>query len=328
MAKVDKNKLNSYYNFLLKLEEEISKVIVGQKDVVKGLLRGLLANGHVFIEGVPGIAKTLVIRTLAEASGCKFSRIQFTVDLLPTDITGITAYDERKKNFYVVKGPVFANFVIADEINRSPAKTQSALLEAMQENQVTIGKQTFKLPLPFFVMATQNPIETAGTYPLPEAQIDRFLFKLMMGYPSQEEEKNILETNITLKKFEDFDLKPVITPAKIIEMQNFVKNIYLKDEIKKYIVSIVDATRNPKKYKVELGKYIEWGSSPRAAIGLFIASKTEAMVSNESFVTPQHVKTIAYDILRHRLILNYEGQAEGIKSEDIISEVLSKVPVP
>jgi len=316
-----------YYRILDEIQKEISKLIVGQKEVVKGLLRGLLADGHVFVEGVPGVAKTLLIRTLAEVSGCKFSRIQFTVDLLPTDITGITAYDE-KKGFYTIKGPIFSNFVIADEINRAPPKTQSALLEAMQEKQVTIAKKTFSLEPPFFVMATQNPIETSGTYPLPEAQIDRFLFKVLMGYPKKEEEIDIMDKNVTLSKFDDFNIKPVINQHKVLEMQAFVKRIFLKDEIKKYITDIVDATRNPKKYKIDLGKYIEWGASPRASIGLFIAAKAEALLNNSNFVTPTHIKNVAHDVLRHRIIMNYEAQAESITTDELISEILSRVPVP
>lgn len=319
--------LRKHYTCLEKIKREVSKVVVGQEAVINGLLRALLANGHVFIEGVPGIAKTLLIKTLAHATGCRFNRIQFTVDLLPTDITGITSYNE-KKGFYVVKGPVFTNFIIADEINRAPAKTQSALLEAMQEKQVTIGKKTFRLDEPFFVMATQNPIETTGTYPLPEAQIDRFLFKLNMGYPTLDDEEKILENNINLQKFEDFDVKPATSLREILRMQDFVKSIYLKDSIKKYVINIVDSTRNPKKYDIRLGRYIEWGASPRASISLFIGAKTEALLNNSPFVTPQHVKNIAYDVLRHRLLLNYEGQSENIKTDDIVTEIISKVPVP
>lgn len=317
-----------YSPVLNKIKHELSKIIVGQREVIQGLLRGLLANGHVLVEGVPGVAKTLIIKSLAKVAGCKFSRIQFTVDLLPTDILGITVYDEKKEGFYTVKGPIFANFVLADEINRAPAKTQSALMEAMAERQVTIGKETYKLDEPFFVMATQNPIETAGTYPLPEAQIDRFLFKLLMNYPEYSEEKKVMTKNVNLQRFDDFDIEPMVGPEKIIEMQNFVKKIYLKEEIKDYIAGIVEATRNPKKYGISSGEYIEWGASPRASINLFIASKTEALVNGSSFVTPQHVKNIAYDVLRHRILLNYEGQAEGIKPEQVIDEILSKVPVP
>jgi len=325
--KVSKKELHKHYNSIVKIRDEVSKVIVGQEDVVNGLLRGLLANGHVFVEGVPGVAKTLLIRTLANATGCIFNRIQFTVDLLPTDISGITTYDE-KRGFSIVKGPIFANFVIADEINRAPAKTQSALLEAMAEKQVTIGRKTFKLDEPFFVMATQNPIETTGTYPLPEAQIDRFLFKVFMSYPKVDDEEKVMDNNLTLTKFEDFNVKAATNPLEIIKMQEFVKRIYMKDSIRKYIVRIVDCTRNPKKYGVKLGRYIEWGASPRATIGLFIASKAEALLRESPFVTPQHIKNIAYSVLRHRIILNYEGQAEGVKTDDIISEVLSRVHVP
>ncbi|MCK4520936.1 MAG: MoxR family ATPase [Nanoarchaeota archaeon] len=319
--------MKDYQTTLIKIKKEISKVIVGQEKMIDGLLKGLLSNGHVLIEGVPGIAKTLLIRALASASGCKFSRIQFTVDLLPTDITGITAYN-KEKGFYIVKGPIFGNFIIADEINRAPPKTQSALLEAMQERQTTIGKKTFPMFDPFFVMANNNPIESSGVYPLPEAQIDRFLFKLYMEYPTNKESKEIIERNITLQKFEDFNIKPVITPSKIIEMQEYTKSIKHSDKIKDYIVELVDATRNPKKYNIRLGKYIRWGASPRANIGLFIAAKADAVCNGNSFIRPQNIKNIAHDVLRHRILLNYSGQAEEIKTDDIITEILSKVSVP
>ncbi len=319
--------IKSHKAKLDRIKEEISKVVVGQENVINNLLIGLLSNAHVLVEGVPGIAKTLLIRTLAKVTGCQFKRIQFTVDLLPTDITGITAY-QKDKGFYIVKGPIFANFVLADEINRAPPKTQSAMLEGMGERQVTIGKETFKLPNPFFVMATQNPIETAGTYTLPEAQIDRFLFKVFMGYPTFEEEKQVLTQNISLKKFEDFKVYSVITPEDILIMQSDVKKIYLSEKIKNYIVSIVDATRNPDKYHIKLGKYIRWGSSPRGGIGLLIASKSIALVHGDQYVNPQHVKEVAHSVLRHRIILSYEGIAEKITTDDIISEILSKVPVP
>jgi MoxR-like ATPase len=308
------------------IRKEIKKVIVGQDRVVDGLLIGLVSNGHILVEGVPGIAKTLIVRTLAEVTGCKFNRIQFTVDLLPTDITGITAYS-KEKGFYVVKGPIFSNFVLADEINRAPPKVQSALLEAMGERQVTIGKETFQLPSPFFVMATQNPIESAGTYPLPEAQTDRFLLKLLMFYPNTSEEKDILKQNISLNKFEDFGLNPVILPEEILEMQQIVKQVYVDKNVEEYIVRIVDATRNSAKYGISLGKYIEWGSSPRGSINLYLASKAKALIEGKNFVNPQFVKEIAHDVLRHRIILNYEGMAENIKIDDIITEVLSKVPL-
>lgn len=322
-----KKKIKKCYSTLNKIKKEIAKVVVGQEVIINGLLKGVLANGHILVEGVPGIAKTLVIRTLSKICGCKFSRIQFTVDLLPTDITGITVYDE-KKGFYTVKGPIFGNFILADEINRAPAKTQSALIEAMQERQVTIGKKTYKLDDPFFVLATQNPIEDTGTYALPVAQIDRFLLKLNVEYPNPQEEEKIIIQNINLKRFEDFDIKAIVNQKKIIDMQNLVKKIYLKEDIKNYIVKIVEATRKPKKYDITLGKYIEWGASPRASINMFIASKTEALLNNKYFITPQNIKDTAHDVLRHRILLNYEGQAEGIKTEHIIDEILSKIPVP
>ncbi len=324
---IDERVIDSYKDKLESIRKEIAKVVVGQEEVVDGLLTGLVCNGHVLVEGVPGIAKTLLIRALARVTGCDFKRIQFTVDLLPTDITGITAY-HKEKGFYVVKGPIFTNFVLADEINRAPPKTQSALLEAMGERQVTIGKQTFGVPDPFFVMATQNPIEAAGTYPLPEAQVDRFLLKVYMFYPDSSEEMKILKRNIQLYKFENFGLKSVITPQDITKMQTDVKNIYMSKKVEQYCVNLVDATRNSKKYKIKLGKYVEWGSSPRASIGLFITSKARAFIHGKNFVIPDFVKEVALPILRHRIILNYEGLAEGIKTDDIVREILAKVPIP
>ena len=327
MAVISKKVLAKCKSDLDKVSEEISNIVVGQEKVVDGLLRALLANGHVLLEGIPGIAKTLLIRALATTTGCNFKRIQFTPDLLPTDITGITSYDE-KRGFYVIKGPIFSNFVIGDEINRAPPKVQSALLEAMQEKQATIGKQTYKIDRPFFVLATQNPIETLGTYTLPEAQIDRFLFKLLMSYPSKAEEKLILDQNITLQHFEDFKLKPVLSPKKIIAMQDLTKKIEHSDRIKDYIVNIVNSTRDPNKFGIKMGKYIELGSSPRASIGLFIGAKAAALLKGDPFIKPQHVKDVAHEVMRHRIILNYTGEAEGISTEDVIDEILAKVPIP
>jgi len=312
---------------LNEIKKEISNAVIGQEKVINGFLRALLSDGNVLVEGVPGLAKTLIVRALSRVMGCGFSRIQFTPDLLPTDIIGITAY-EREKGFYVLKGPIFSNFILADEINRAPPKVQSALLECMQEKQVTIGKETFPMPLPFFILATQNPLEQLGVYPLPEAQVDRFLFKIDIGYPNLKEEQIILNNNITTNKFENFSLKPKVSAEKILELQDNVKKIYLDKKIEKYIVQIIDATRNPDKYKIKLGPYIEWGASPRASIGLFIASKAEALMQGKTFVTPQYVKEIAYDVLRHRVSLNYEAQSENIKVEDVISEILARVPVP
>jgi MoxR-like ATPase len=308
---------------LKKLKEEISKVIIGQEGVIDGLIRGLICDGHVLLEGVPGIAKTITIRALAQASGCSVKRIQFTVDLLPTDIVGITSYTPGK-GFETVKGPIFANFIIADEINRSPPKTQSALIEAMQEKQVTIGKETFPLPTPFFVMATRNPLENIGVYNLPEAQIDRFLFNIIMGYPKENEELRIMEENVTLKKFEDFDIKPVITTKDILKMQNYVHKVYLGDNIKKYILEIVKKTRNKDFPKSDC---LQYGVSPRATISMFIASKARALMQGRNYVIPEDVKTIAYDVLRHRIILSYKATIQKLKSEDLIDYILEDVNV-
>ncbi len=322
-----KEEIKKCHKLIEKTKKEIAKIIVGQESIINSLFIALLANGHVLVEGVPGVAKTLLIKTMATASGCSFSRIQFTVDLLPTDITGITVYT-KEKGFTIVKGPIFANFIVADEINRSPPKTQSSLLEAMQERQTTIGKKTFPLPLPFFVMATQNPIETEAVYPLPEAQVDRFLMKLLMYYPNMTEEEEILEKNIELKRFEEYKIKKVLSPSLILKMQDLTKRIYISEDVKKYIVRIVDSTRNPKKYDIKLGKYIEWGGSPRTSIGLFITSKAKALMEGKDYVTPQHVKDVAHEVMRHRIIISYEGQAENIKGDEIIDEILSKVPLP
>lgn len=315
-----------FQNDLIKIKKEMKKVVVGQDDVTHTLLRAIIADGHVLIEGVPGTAKTLIMRALAQATGCNTSRIQFTVDLLPTDITGITAYNE-KKGFYVVKGPVFANFVLADEVNRAPPKVQSALLEAMQEKQTTIGKRTFVMMKPFFVMATQNPIESSGVYPLPEAQVDRFLFKTKITYPTVNQEVTIIDQNITIKKFEDYNVKSVIRPSKILKMQKAAREVVIRENVKKYITRIVDATRNPEKYKIKSGTFIEYGASPRAAISLAISARAEAVLNGKHFVVPQYVKDVAHDVLRHRIILTYEGLARKVKTDDIIDEILKRVKI-
>ena len=327
-SKPSLDEVKKYNEILSKIKVETARTIVGQKEVVNGLLRAILCDGHVLLEGIPGIAKTLIVRTLAQVTGGKYSRVQFTADLLPSDITGLVSYNKEKNEFVVIKGPIFSNYVIADEVNRSPPKVQSSVLEAMQERQVTIGNNTYPLPRPFFVMATQNPIESSGVYPLPEAQLDRFLFKIKISYPKIEEESSILKKNITLNRFEDYQLKQTSNPQEIIKMQDFIKKIYLSKDIENYIVKIIDATRNSAKYKLSLGHYIEWGCSPRGSIGLFIASKAEALLHGSNYVTPQHVKTVAYDVMRHRILLNYEGQAENVKTEDIIKEILQRVPVP
>ncbi|MFH1771036.1 MAG: MoxR family ATPase [archaeon] len=309
-----------------KVKAEVRKILVGQDDVLTSLFEALFANGHILLEGIPGTGKTLLVRTISKVSGSIYSRIQFTPDLLPTDILGITTYEEGK-GFYTVKGPIFANFVLADEINRSPPKVQSALLEGMQERQVTIGKETFVLPHPFLVMATQNPLEQLGTYKLPEAQVDRFLYKIIITYPSPADEQQILKKNITTKKFEDYDLMPILSPTEIIDAQNIVKQIYCDEKIEKYIIRLIDATRHPDKYSIETGKYIEYGSSPRSSISLFIASKSRALLKSRTYVIQQDVKDVAMNVLRHRLIVNFEGEAENITPEDIIKEILGKVPI-
>ncbi len=306
------------------IRSELSKAIVGQNEVIDGLLRAVLAQGHVIVEGVPGIAKTLLVRSLAEVMGVQASRIQFTVDLLPTDITGMTTFTPGR-GMSTVKGPLFANFIIADELNRAPPKTQSALLEAMQEKQVTIGKTTYPLQSPFFVMATLNPIESTGTYNLPEAQVDRFLFKLKVTYPSKDDEKAVLDKNMTIRGFEDFKLKRVITGNQIKKLQKECEAVHVSDKLREYIVSIVDATRNPEKYGIKCGKYIEWGASPRASIALYVAAKADAFLSGKKFASPQNVKNIAHDVLRHRILLNYAGQAEKITADQIVQEILDKI---
>ncbi len=322
-----KIKIDEYREILNNVRKEMSKIVVGQENVIDGFLRAILANGHVLVEGIPGLAKTLIIRALATISGCDFKRIQFTVDLLPTDITGMTIYT-KEKGFSIVKGPIFSNFILADEINRSPQKVQSALIEAMQERQVTIGGKTLELPEPFFVLATLNPIETLGVYPLPEAQLDRFLFKLLIDYPNEKQEKDVLEKNITIKEFDDYNLKNVISEKKIIEMQNFVKKVYMEDDIKEYIVKLVNVTRKPQEYNLKYGRYISWGCSPRASIGLYIGSKANAILKGRFYVTPQDVKEVAHEVFRHRILLNYEGQVEGVTTDMLISDILSKIPVP
>ena len=321
-----KEELLYYKKKISKLKREIKKAVVGQDEVIEALLEALISNGHVLVEGVPGIAKTLIIKTLAAVTGGVFSRIQFTPDLLPADILGITTYEEGK-GFYTLRGPIFANFVLADEINRAPPKVQSALLEAMQERQVTIGKKTYKLPEPFFVMSTQNPIESLGTYKLPEAQLDRFMYKILMNYPDFDDELKILNRNITLKKFEEFDIKEVLPVETIIKAHQDVKKVFLGKKVEEYIVRIVDATRRPEKYMLELGKYIEYGASPRGSIALYIASKAHALINGRGYVTPQDVKEVAHRALRHRIIITYEGEAEDINTEMIIDELLKKVPV-
>ncbi|MDD5870228.1 MAG: MoxR family ATPase [Bacteroidales bacterium] len=308
------------------VNQGMNQTIVGQKHLVDSLLIALLSNGHVLLEGVPGLAKTLAIKTLASIIDAKYSRIQFTPDLLPADVVGTMMYSVQKEQFTIKKGPVFANFVLADEINRAPAKVQSALLEAMQERQVTIGDTTFALDEPFLVMATQNPIEQEGTYPLPEAQVDRFLLKVVISYPSKEEEKAIIRQNISNIKPE---VKPLLSPADIIDTQKIVNQIYIDEKIEKYIVDIVFATRFPAEFGLsELQSIISFGASPRASISLALASRAYAFLRGRGFVIPEDVRAVCHDVLRHRIGLTYEAEANNISSDEIISTILDKVIVP
>jgi MoxR-like ATPase len=306
------------------LECEVKKAVIGQRAIIRGIIRAILCDGHVLVEGVPGVAKTLIIKSISSALGCDSKRIQFTVDLLPTDITGIQSYTPEK-GFEIIKGPIFTNFILADEINRSPSKTQSALLEAMQEKTVTIARKTHELPLPFFVMATQNPLENSGVYDLPEAQIDRFLFKLIIDYPKPDEEKLVLDQNMTLQPFESFNIKPILSPSRIIELQKQVNKIYASEIIKRYIISLVDLTR---KKDQEFSQYVSYGASPRASIALFIASKAEALMNGRNYVIPKDVETVCLPILRHRIIINYKAHAENITTDSIIKDILNKVTAP
>ena len=305
---------------------EMGKVIVGQKQLVENLLIGLLSGGHILLEGVPGLAKTLAINTLSQAVDAKFSRIQFTPDLLPADVVGTLVYSQKKETFEVHKGPIFANFILADEINRSPAKVQSALLEAMQERQVTLGDETYPLPEPFLVMATQNPIEQEGTYPLPEAQVDRFMLKVIVGYPKKEEERQIIRMNNsgTFPK-----ANPVIKPADVMRARELVREVYMDEKIERYIVDIVYATRTPADYGLEkLSDLISFGASPRASISLSLAAKAYAFIKRRGYVIPEDVRAVCNEVLRHRIGLSYEAEAENVTAEQIIEQVINAVIVP
>ena len=327
---VDIRELNdliaSKSSFVNMITQGMDQVIVGQKHLVDSLMIGLLSNGHILLEGVPGLAKTLAIKTLASLIDAKYSRIQFTPDLLPADVMGTMIYSQAIEQFQIKKGPIFANFVLADEINRAPAKVQSALLEAMQERQVTIGEQTFKLDDPFLVMATQNPIEQEGTYPLPEAQVDRFMLKVIIGYPKKEEEKLIIRQNISGRKI---DIKPVLQPSEIIEAREIVQKVYIDEKIERYIVDIVFATRFPQDYGLgELKEMISFGASPRASISLALAARAYAFLKQRGYVIPEDVRAVCHDVLRHRIGLSYEAEANNMTAEEIISEILNKVEVP
>ena len=312
--------------FVTNLTTGMDQIIVGQKHLVESLLIGLLSDGHVLLEGVPGLAKTLAIKTLASLIDAKYSRVQFTPDLLPADVIGTMVYSQKDESFQVKKGPIFANFILADEINRAPAKVQSAVLEAMQERQVTIGTETFALPEPFLVLATQNPIEQEGTYPLPEAQVDRFMLKVVIDYPKQEEEKLIIRQNINGEKF---SVKPILKADEILEARKVVRQVYLDEKIERYIVDIVFATRFPEKYDLkELKDMIGFGGSPRASINLALAARTYAFIKRRGYVIPEDVRAVAHDVLRHRIGLTYEAEASNMTSDEIISKILNKVEVP
>lgn len=313
-------------NFVTMIRTGMDRRIVGQKHLVDSLLIALLCNGHILLEGVPGLAKTLAIKTLANLVDAKYNRVQFTPDLLPADVIGTLIYSVKKESFEVRKGPIFANFVLADEINRAPAKVQSALLEAMQERHVTIGDNTYELPSPFLVMATQNPIEQEGTYPLPEAQVDRFLLKVVIGYPNKEEEKAIIRQNI---KGELAPVSPIIRPSDILEVQKIVEKIYIDEKIENYIVDIVFATRQPAKFGLpELQSIISFGASPRASISLALAARAFAFLQGRGYVIPEDVRSVCHDVLRHRIGLTYEAEANNIGSDEVITDILDKVVVP
>lgn len=320
-----KRRVEEKHHLINSIRNEVGKVLVGQRKLVDGMLMGLLAKGHILIEGVPGLAKTSAVKALSATIDADFKRIQFTPDLLPADLIGTEIYKPKTGDFSIKKGPVFHNIVLADEINRAPSKVQAALLEAMQENQVTIGETTFILPNPFLVLATQNPIEQEGTYSLPEAQIDRFMLKLNVDYPDKAEEKEILKRI----GFEDvIALKPIIKPSELDEISSVIKDIYVDDKLKDYIVDLVFATRNPNDYNIDVSEYIQFGGSPRATIFLSLAARVAAFLNGRAYVTPQDIKNVAPDILRHRIILTYEAEAEDITTDQIIAQIFESVEVP
>ena len=314
-----------YAELIMQIVDEVQKVIVGQEQVIKKLVIAMMADGHVLLEGVPGLAKTKMVDTLSKTISSNFCRIQFTPDLLPADIIGTKIYDNKEEKFTTEKGPIFSNLILADEINRAPPKVQSALLEAMQERQVSIHGDTYEIEKPFLVLATQNPIESEGTYRLPEAQVDRFALKLIIDYPSKDNEKLIIQRNTQEHKPA---AQNIVSKEKILEIQNFVQKIYADEKIEEYVSSIVDATRNPKNYDLELDGVIEFGASPRASIWLILAAKANAMLSGRGFVIPEDIKSVAHDVLRHRIILTFEAEAEGNSSDDLIKMILEKVHAP
>ncbi len=319
-------KIKEESGFVDQLNEELGKVIIGQKYMLERLLLGLLSNGHILLEGVPGLAKTLAIKTLSEAVQADFSRIQFTPDLLPADLIGTMIYNQNENKFTVKKGPVFANFILADEINRAPGKVQSALLQAMQEREITIGDTTFKLDDPFLVLATQNPLEQQGTYPLPEAQLDRFMLKVIIGYPTKADELQIMDMNVN-RSFKK--VNPILTAQTLLRAREVVREVYMDDKIKNYILDIVFASRNPADYGLaDLAPYISYGGSPRASINLALAAKSYAFIQRRGFIIPTDVREICYDVLRHRIGVTYEAEAENITSEDIVKQIIDAIEVP
>ena len=320
-------KAEEFSNMMKTMEQEIQKGYIGQEDVIHKILLCVMAGGNVLLEGVPGLGKSLLVEQLGRiVEGTKFHRVQFTPDLLPADIVGIEAYNEEK-GFYVEKGPIFANFILADEINRAPPKVQSAMLEAMQEHKVSIGDETYHLPEPFFVMATQNPVEQGGTYPLPEAQVDRFLFKIYLDYPKKHNEQKIIDMNANILDEEDFEVQEVVSQQDVLDVQEFVKKVTVSQEIKAYIVDLVDASRNPRDYNLEYEDYIEWGSTPRASINLALAGRANALYNGRHYVTPEDIREVAKDVFIHRIMLNYEGEAQNIEVEEIIEDIINRVPV-
>jgi MoxR-like ATPase len=334
MAKYDnlsesemEDKAEHFQEVIQRMESEIQKGYIGQEDVINRILLTVAAGGNILLEGVPGLGKSLLVEQLGRVvENTEFNRIQFTPDKLPSDIVGVEAYNDDK-GFYVEKGPIFANFILADEINRAPPKVQSAMLEAMQEHKVSIGEETFHLPEPFFTMATQNPVEQGGTYPLPEAQIDRFLFKIYLDYPKKKNEQKIIDMNANILDDEDFDVQAVVTREEVNNLQAFSKQVTVRPEIKEYIVDLVDASRNPGDYDMEYADYIEWGCTPRASINLALAGRAQALYKGRHYVTPEDIRDIIEEVFIHRIMLNYEGEAQGIEVEDIIENIVNRVPV-
>lgn len=327
MIDLSKKDIGGYSKKIEDVKNEVGKGIIGQEEVIDAVLKCMICNGHVLLESVPGLAKTMLVRLLTQTiKGATFQRIQFTPDLLPTDITGVTVYDEVK-GFYTQKGPIFANLVLGDEINRASPKVQSGMLQAMEERKVTIGRDTYDLPKPFIVLATQNPLEQQGVYPLAVAQVDRFLFKLFVDYPAEDAELVIIDKNMETVSMDEFGIGQIWSSQEITELQEIVKGIYISEEVKEYIVNVIDATRNPSNYGFEFGKFVQYGASPRASIYLALAAKATALMDGRTFVIPEDVVSIVHPVLRHRIILNYEGSARGIKTDEIVEGLLASVPV-